>query len=96
MFRVITLPGLIVLITFIAIAVVVAVIFVKVVAAVLRGLVGMFGAMFGEPDTDHVGRAGADPPAPPAAPVRTCANPRCRFPNKPEARYCAMCGQQLS
>ncbi len=96
MFRVITLPSLIVLITFIAIGLVVAVIFVKIVGAVLRGFAGMCGAMFGEPDTDHVGRADSDPPPPPAAPVRTCGNPRCRFPNKPEARYCAMCGQRLS
>jgi len=96
MVRMFTLPGLIVLITFIAIGVVVAVIFVKIVGAVLRGFAGMFGAMFGEPDTDHVGPSRSDPPPPPAAPVRTCANPRCRFPNKPEARYCAMCGQRLS
>ena len=92
----VTLPGLIILITFIAIGVVVAVIFVKIVAAVLRGFAGMFGALFGEPDTDHVGRSGSDPPSPPAAPVRTCANARCRFPNKPQARYCAMCGERLS
>ena len=88
----VTLPGLIVLITFVAIGVVVAVIFVKVVAAVLRGFAGMCGA----PDTDHVGPSRSDPLPPPAAPVRTCSNSRCRFPNKPEARYCAMCGQRLS
>jgi hypothetical protein len=96
MIRMITLPSLIVLIVFVAIGVVVAVIFVKIVAAVFRGCAGMCGAMFGESDTDRVGRASSDPPPPPAASARTCANPRCRFPNKPEARYCAMCGQRLS
>ena len=95
MIRMITLPSLIVLIVLIAIGFVVAFIFVKIVGAVLRGCAGMCGAMFGESDAD-VGPSRSDPPQPPAASVRTCANPRCRFPNKPEARYCAMCGQRLS
>ena len=96
MIRMITLPSLIVLIVLIAIGFVVAVIFVRIVGAVFRGCAGMCSAMFGESDTDQVGPSRSDPPPPPAAAVRTCANPRCRFPNKPEARYCAMCGQRLS
>jgi hypothetical protein len=98
--RVVFFPlALVVQIVLLVLAVGTMVVFVRFLVFLLRGLVGAGTAVLGMPfrmgrrrrrfAARHFSRSIG-------AATKQCPDPQCGYPNKPVARYCAMCGRWLA
>lgn len=95
--RVVFFPlGLVLQIVLLVLALVTLVVFVRFLVFLLRGLVGAGTAVLGMPFRMVRRTFASTNFSQPVAAAKHCPDPQCRYPNKPVARYCAMCGRWLA